>query len=160
MLKSVIGVYETHDSAIEALQELRNAHYPLKNISLLGSDYHEDEKSQLEPKILKDIGFKIGLFAGVALSLLTGVGIFLIPGFGFIYAAGAAVSLAAGLGVMSQGLAALWTAYGVQTEDAARYDQHLKEGRWMLVAEGDEAQVKKARHILELHAKHLHLDAH
>jgi hypothetical protein len=160
MLKSVIGVYETHDAAIEALQELRNAHYPLKNISLLGNAYRDEDKMELKPNILKDIGFKIGLLSGVALSFLTGVGIFLVPGFGFLYAAGAAVALAAGLGVMSQGLAALWTAYGVQTEDAARYDQHLKEGRWMLVAEGEDSQVKKARQVLEAHAKHMHLGSH
>jgi hypothetical protein len=35
-MKSTIGVYDTHDKAIAALQELKKSGYPDKLLSLLG----------------------------------------------------------------------------------------------------------------------------
>jgi len=162
MIKATIGVYETHDIALNALQALRDAHFPLKNISLIGHAEMVDDHVHVKSHSLAGIGSSIGVVAGTALTILSGIGVFLIPGFGFLYGAGAILAVAAGLnfGMIGGGLLALLSWYGVKDQHIAHYEQHLNEGRWMVIAEGEETLVAKAKEILEAHATHIHLDTH
>jgi len=99
---------------------------------------------------------------GTVLGVLTGIGVFVVPGFGFLYGAGAIVGAAAGLdfGIIGGGLLAILAIYGVEKEQSIAYDEHLKEGKWMVVAQGDDAQLNKAMNILQANSRFIGLSIH
>src|ERR1700722_10538677 len=97
-MKSVIGVYKSHENAIAALYQLQKSGYPTGALSIVGKadlaggHVHVKANDNVEKSEIS-----IGIIAGIALGVLTGVGIFAIPGFGFLYGAGALVGVMAGI---------------------------------------------------------------
>lgn len=161
-MKSTIGIYETHTQAMQALEALNAAHFPLKNISLVGNAELVNDHLHVKTNYLKEIGASIGVVTGTVLGVLTGIGVFVVPGFGFLYGAGAIVGAAAGLdfGIIGGGLLAILAIYGVEKEQSIAYDEHLKEGKWMVVAQGDDAQLNKAMDILQANSRFIGLSIH
>jgi hypothetical protein len=147
---------------MQALEALNAVHFPLKNISLVGNAELVNDHLQVKTNYLKEIGASIGVVTGTVLGLLTGIGVFVVPGFGFLYGAGAIVGAAAGLdfGIMGGGFLAILAIYGVKKEQSIAYDEHLKEGKWMLIAQGDESQVKKVMNILHANSQYIGLSVH
>jgi uncharacterized membrane protein len=102
IMNATIGLYDTHDLAVEAVIKLKESGYPVSQLSIMGLMKTEvvDEKMHLTPKnTLKIGGFEIGTLAGTTLGILTGVGIFAIPGVGFLYGAGALIGAIAGFDI-------------------------------------------------------------
>jgi len=161
-MKSTIGIYETHTQAMQALEALNAAHFSLKNISLVGNAELVNDHLHVKTNYLKEIGASIGVVTGTVLGVLTGIGVFVVPGFGFLYGAGAIVGAAAGLdfGIIGGGLLAILAIYGVEKEQSIAYDEHLKEGKWMVVAQGDDAQLNKAMDILQANSRFIGLSIH
>jgi uncharacterized membrane protein len=150
-MKSIIGVYETHDKAISAIEELKKSGYPASRISIVGKadliDNHIHIKSNNTVEIAET---SVGIAAGLALGILTGVGIFAIPGFGFLYGAGALIGAFAGVdaGIIAGGAVAIFTSMGVDGTNAIVYEKHLNEGRFLVFAEGDDKELEQAQQIL------------
>ena len=40
---SVVGVYETHDQAENAIKEIQKSGFDMKKLSIVGKDYHTEE---------------------------------------------------------------------------------------------------------------------
>ena len=40
---SVVGVYETHQQAEDAIRELQKSGFDMKKLSIVGKDYHTEE---------------------------------------------------------------------------------------------------------------------
>ena len=161
-MTSTIGVYETHEQAVAAIQELKNANFPVNNISVLGQaevQHPHENFGPLETTASKGVG--IGILAGSTLGLLTGVGVFAIPGLGFLFGAGALVGAIAGLdfGLIGGGLFSVLS-LGLNKEHHEKYEQHVREGKFLLVVHGEKAEVDQANKILHEHAQHIELHKH
>ena len=162
-MKSIVGVYESHDKALTALQELKKAGYPDRLLSLVGKadliDNHIHIKSS---NTVEKAEASIGVADGAILGVLTGVGVFLIPGFGFLFGAGALIGAFAGvdIGLIAGGLAAIFTSVGIDEVNALKYEKHLNEGKFLIFADGDEAQLEQAHQTLHTQGQALELTSY
>ena len=165
VMNAAIGVYDSHDKAVAAVQELKESGYPVKQLSIIGKADVEtvDNGMHVTPKNpLNMTGLGVGLGVGTAVGILTGVGLFAIPGFGFLYGAGALVGAIAGFdfGLLGGGAASVLTTVGVEDTDTKKYQEHLAEGKYLLVANGNKEEVDKAISILESHGQHTYAGIH
>jgi len=162
-MKSVIGIYGSHDKALSALSELQKSGYPIRHLSVIGKadikdkHIHVKEQDTVEKAIVS-----IGTAGGAVLGILTSIGVFAIPGFGLLYGAGAFVGACAGLevGFMTGGIGAiLTTIMGVDKEIAHIYEKSLNEGKFLVLAQGTERQVNHAKQIMDTQGLSLEVTA-
>jgi hypothetical protein len=162
-MNTTIGVYASHEKAIEAIEELQRAGYPVQQLSLLGkAEIIDDHMHVSRNKWIQDAPVSIGVILGPILGILTGVGIFAIPGFGFIFGAGAVIGAFAGfdLGLVGGGVVSLMVTLGIKKDIAIKYHEHLKEKRFLVIAHGNEEEVKKAKEILHGHKDYIEVNSH
>ena len=155
-MDSKIAVYESHEKAFEAVNKLKNAGFPINQLSLIGEaqiiNDHMYLKS-LEP--LKNLPIAVGAIAGAAVGLLSGIGIFAIPGFGFLYGAGVIVGTIGGLdlGIIGGGLTTILMHMGIKKEDVIKYEEHIKAGRFLLEVHGSNKEINTVKNILRIGEK-------
>jgi hypothetical protein len=147
-----VAVFATHDQAEGAVKKLSEAGYNMKNLSIVGQDYHSEEHP---------IGFvnagdrilswgKLGAFWGALWGILFGSAMIFVPGVGYLLFAGWLVSALEGA-VVGGGFAALGGALasiGVPKDSVVQYEAALKAGSFLLLAHGSEEEVKKAKDLL------------
>ena len=162
-MKLKVGVYASHDKAIQAIHALKKADYPLNKISLIGKAETIDDHVHVKSfDSVKNGPVVIGSIIGPVLGLMTGLGFFAIPGFGFLYGAGAIIGTIAGfdLGLISGGVFTLLATLGIKKESSIKYEEHLNEGKILLVVEGNLNEIERAEQILHTQGTHLELDSH
>jgi hypothetical protein len=155
-----VAVFARHQDAEAAIRELQKGGFDMKNLSIIGRDYHTEEHA---------LGFynagdrvkywgKLGAFWGTVFGILFAPAFFFIPGIGPVLTGGiigsmlmgtlegAAVGAAVGggSGLLAAGLASL----GIPKDSVIRYEADLKANRFLLIAGGSKADVEKARTIL------------
>ena len=158
-MNAAIGIYENHELAVEAVRKLKEANYPVSQLSIIGKAETEevDEKMHISPKSPLNVsGVGAGTVIGTALGILTGVGLFAIPGIGVLYGAGALVGAIAGFdfGLIGGGLASVLATVGVKDEQSKKYHEALEAGKYVVVAHGTSELVNKAQTLLEEHGTH------
>jgi len=160
-MKSQVAIYDTHQKAIDALERLKNAEFPMEKTSLIGQAEIVDD--HVHVKSMDDVKIKttaLGVVATSTLGLLTGLGIFAIPGLGFIYGAGALVGAIAGaeIGIVGTGLFSILTTIGFSKDSVVKYEQHIVEGKFLVIVNGTLEEVEKAEHILHTEGTHLEIE--
>jgi uncharacterized membrane protein len=160
-MKSQVAIYENHELAIKALERLKDADFPMEKTSLIGQAEIVDD--HVHVKSLDDMRVKatgLGVVATSTLGLLTGLGIFAVPGLGFLYGAGALVGAIAGaeIGVVGSALFSILTTIGFHSDYIVKYEQHIKEGRFLVIVNGTLEEVERAENILHTEGTHLELD--
>ena len=162
-MKTIVGVYESHDVAVDAVTALQNAGYPVKQVSLISKaeiiNNHIHVKSHHTVE-RAEVG--VGLVAGSVIGILTGVGIFAIPGLGFLYGAGALVGALAGFdfGLIGSGIVAVLTGLGIEERMAQKYEKQLNEGKFLVFVQGDKEEIHHAHEVLHTLDLQLELDTH
>ncbi len=164
-MNATIGIYDTHDLAVEAIQELKDGGYPVKQLSIMGKAHTEvvDGEMHIMPKNpIKATSLGVGTVLGTTLGVLAGVGVFAIPGLGFLYGAGAVVGAIAGFdfGLIGGGIASAMATVGVKDENLKKYHDALDAGKFVVIAHGTEDDLKKAHAILDEHGKHSDIEIH
>ena len=167
-MKATIAVYNHHKDAVSAVQYLKEQGYSTKNLSILGkADKVQDEvilHNKNENNMMKIAGAEVGVGAalGTTLGVLTGVGLFAIPGLGFLFGAGALVGAIAGfdIGLIGGGVVSALTLGSLEGEDAKAYEKHLAEGKYLVIAQGNEDEVDRAKTMLEMHGMQQHINIH
>src|ERR1043165_7253782 len=129
-MNTVIGIYDDHELAVDAVRQLKGSGFPLGLVTIMGKAREEviDEQMHImEKSPINVVGVGTGTAIGAALGILTGVGIFALPGLGFLYGAGALVGAIAGIdfGLISGGIATVLTTIGVKDENAEKYHNAL-----------------------------------
>jgi len=81
---AVVAVYETHTKAEEAVKELQRSGFDMKNISIVGKDYHTEEHvvGYYNTGDRMKYWGKQGAFWGGIWGMLFGAAFFAIPGIG------------------------------------------------------------------------------
>ena len=152
ILTARIGVCDTHEDAVEAVKILENANFPMKEVSLIGRvEKVEDHLHVRSLDPVRNAPAIVGASAGTIVGLLTGLGVFAIPGFGFLYGAGAIIGTIGGfdLGLVTGGVISLLLTFGIDRESAMAYQEHLKNGKFLLAVQGPEKDIEKARELLK-----------
>ncbi len=176
-MKATIGVYEDQSGALAAIQELKAAGFPEKQLSILHrsigdhpADPGENEEGEgidsdnamEKPMRIAATGVGIGAIVGPVLGALAGVGVLAIPGLGILVGAGALAGAIAGLdvGIIGGGIISALAIAQVNKHHEDLYHEHLEAGRYIVVAQGAEEEIAHAREVMDSHDKHLHLDTH
>jgi len=150
------ALYDTHAQAEQAVEELQANGYDMKQLSIVGQEYHTEEKVvgyyNMGDRMLSWGGS--GAFWGSIWSLLFGSAFFLVPGFGPLLIAGpfvatlvAALEGAVVVGSVSA-LAGALASIGIPENSVLEYETEIKAGKFLLIAHGTTAEVAQAREIL------------
>ena len=162
-MRSTVGVYENHEKALKAIKVLQGDGFPVKKLSLIGkAELIEDHMKIKSTDPAAIAGVSVGVVTGPILGILTGVGIISIPGFGFLFGAGALVGALAGFdfGLVGGGIVTLLTSLFTNKEKVVKYHEHLKEGKFLVVAQGTAKEVAQAKDILSRHGQQVDLHSH
>jgi hypothetical protein len=152
----MVAVYNSHTEAEEAVAKLGAAAFDIKKISIIGKDYHTEEKVvgyYSAGDRMKSWG-GMGAFWGGIWGLLFGAGFFLIPGIGPVLVAGPFLAaligalesavLVGGLSALGAGLVSL----GIPKNSAVKYEAAIKADKFVLVVHGTPEELDRARTIL------------
>ena len=91
---SVVAVYESHATAEVAIKELQRSGFDMKQLSIIGRDYHTDEHvvGYYNAGDRMKVWGKTGAFWGAIWGFLLGPAFFWIPGIGPLLVAGPMIS--------------------------------------------------------------------
>jgi hypothetical protein len=153
---STVAIYKSHTEAETAVKELEDAHFDMKKLSIIGRDYHTDEKVvgyYNTGDRMKQWG-KTGAFWGGIWGLLFGSAFFFVPGVGPLLMPGPVVGwivgalegavVVGGLSAVGAGLYGL----GIPKDSVVKYETALKAGKFVVVAHGSAEEIAKARAII------------
>ena len=151
-MNTIVGVYATHEKAIEAVEELKRAGYPVQQISLIGKAVIIDDLMHVKHnRWTKNTPVIVGAILGPILGIFTGVKIFAIPGLGFLFGIGAVLGALAGfsLGIAGGGIFTLLAILVIKSHAVLKYQEHLEEKGFQVIAHGNYEEVNKAKKILD-----------
>lgn len=153
---SMVALFDTHEEAEQAVKKLQKSGFDMKQLSIVGKDYHTDESVVGYYNVgdrMKSWG-GTGAFWGGLWGLLFGSAFFMIPVVGPVLVAGPFVAalvgvlegavVVGGLGVIGAALADI----GIPKDSIVEYETEIKAGKFMLIANGTHIQVEKARETL------------
>jgi hypothetical protein len=154
--ESTVGVYETMEQTEDAVRKLDQGRYPIKQVSIVAQNL-ETEKEVHGFITAGDIAKKgagVGAWVGGVFGLLMGGAVLFVPGFGPLIVAGslAAVLLGtvegAAVGATGGGVLSALASWGVSKQHIIKYEDHVKSGRYLVVAHGSAEEVERAHSIL------------
>jgi hypothetical protein len=155
-MNTSVGIYETHEKAIEAVKELSRAGFPVQQVSLIGKAVVIDELMYVKNnRWIKNAPAIIGAILGPILGILSGIKIFAIPGLGFLFGTGAFVGALAGfsLGMACGGVLTLIATLVIKSRSALKYHERIEEKGFQVIAHGNTEEIKRAKKILESHTE-------
>lgn len=137
--RNVVGVYETEQEAIVAIEKLVKQGYDKQDICVIGKDlknvnYIADETGTVAEETAATGAIAGGTLGGLT-GLLVGVGALAIPGVGPIIAAGPIASslIGAVAGAGLGGLTGALIAIGIPDDEAEHYGNSVKEGKILVL---------------------------
>ena len=155
--ETVVAVYQKHSDAEAAIKELGRIGFNMKNLSIVGKEYHTDEhvvgyyNAGDRMKYWGGNGALWGGFWG----LLFGSAFFWVPGIGPLLMAGPVVaSVVAGLesAVAVGGLSALGAglySLGIPKNTVLQYETDIKSDKFLVIAHGTASELAKARGVMQ-----------
>jgi uncharacterized membrane protein len=137
--KNVVGVYDTEQEAIIAIEDLVKQGYDKQDICVIGKDLKNVNYIADETGTVAEESAATGALAGGTLGgltgLLVGVGALAIPGVGPIIAAGPIASslIGAVAGAGLGGLTGALIGIGIPDDQAELYGNSVKEGKILVL---------------------------
>ncbi len=154
--QSVVHVYHNLTEAEEAVKRLIDQKFPANQISIVTQNLETEKQVHgfiTAGDIAKE-GAGTGAWMGGLFGVLMGAAFIFVPGFGPLVVAGpfAAALLGgvegAAVGAAGGGLLGALVGWGVSKEHILKYEEVVKGGNYLVIANGDEAQVNQAKAIL------------
>ncbi len=155
---SIVVVYGTYADVEAGVRELRRAGFDVKRVSLVGKEYHREERVvgyYNEGDRMKYWG-KMGVFWGDMWSMLMGAAFFALPGIGPVLIAGPLAGWVVDAlegSVEISGLSPLGAALysiGIPKENILRYEMAVRACKFLVVAHGASQEVIQARDTLRI----------
>ena len=152
----MVAVYDNHSAAEDAVKELQKSGFDMKKLSVVGKDYHTDERvvGYYNAGDRMKYWGKWGGFWGGFWGLLLGAGFFWVPAIGPVLVGGPLVTwIVAGLedAVVVGSLSAIGAglfSLGIPKDSIVTYETTIKAGEYLVVAHGTSAEAAKAKNIL------------
>jgi len=172
------GVFSKVGHAEKAISDLLHHGYGSDDISVFAKDKSKVNvlEEEMDTSVTANKGGRgksagkgagLGAISGGALGgiggLITGLGLLAIPGIGQIAAAGpiAATLTGAGVGAGGGGIVGALVGAGMPEKDAKQYEQHLKDGKIIVIVEATEKmQDKVYRTFLSNHTENKSMYPH
>ena len=153
---AVIGIYDSHTAAEEAVRELQRSGFDMKKLSIIGKDYHSDEHVTGYYNTGDRMKYwgGLGAFWGGIWGMLFGAAFFAIPGIGPVLVAGPLVAWIVGAlegAAVVGGVSALGAALfslGIPKDSILKVETALKADKFLVIAHGSASDVVRAREIL------------
>jgi uncharacterized membrane protein len=155
--QSTVHTFHSMIEAENAVKHLIDQKFPKNQISIVTQNI-ETEKQIHGYVSVGDVAKETsatGAWLGGLFGLLAGAAFIFVPGVGPLIVAGpfAAALLGGAEGVLvgatSGGLLGALLGWGVSREHILKYEESIKTGDYLVIANGDEAQVSQARSILD-----------
>jgi hypothetical protein len=155
-MRTITGLFDTHDQADRAVRSLKDAGIAGEDISIVAnnSDGTYDTGDGDDVAEGAGAGAGVGAVVGGAGGLLAGLGMLAIPGVGPVVAGGWLLATAVGavtgaaVGGAAGGLIGALTASGVDERDAHVYAEGVRRGGILVTARVDESRADAASAIL------------
>jgi uncharacterized membrane protein len=154
--ESVVAVYHTHTDAEAAIKELQQSGFNMKNLSIVGKEYHTEEHVvgyYNAGDRMKYWGGN-GAFWGGFWGLLFGSAFFYVPGIGPLLMAGPIVAsivatlesavAVGGLSALGAGLYSL----GIPKDTVLKYETAIKSNKFLVIAHGTPDELAKAKRLM------------
>ncbi|SBT03383.1 conserved hypothetical protein [Candidatus Accumulibacter aalborgensis] len=151
-----IAIYDLHSQAEAAVKTLQNAGFNMKNLSIVGRDYHTKEHvvGFLNAGDRAKVLGKLGAFWGGLTGMLFGSALLFIPVVGHVVVLGPlaaalfgglqGAALVGGLGALTGALMSI----GVPRDSVLRYETALKADQFVLALNGNAEEIERARQLL------------
>ena len=161
--KRAAGLFHSRDKAEIAVRDLKDSDYNMNHVSVVAKDADQIDGIKTTKSLghKADDGATTGALTGGTLGgitgLLVGLGTLAIPGVGPILLAGAAATTIAttlagtGIGVAAGGLVGALVGLGIPEEKAKIYRDSVKDGSFLVMANGTPAEVDRADAIMNHH---------
>jgi hypothetical protein len=153
---AVVAIYETHSGAENAVKELQRSGFDVKKLSVVGKDFHTDEKvvGYYNAGDRMKYWGKLGAFWGGLWGMLFGAAFFWVPGVGPLLVAGPLVAwivgalegaaVVGGLSALGAGLYSI----GIPKNSVLQYETAVNADKFLLIAHGTASEAAKAKDIL------------
>jgi hypothetical protein len=153
---SVIAVYHDHESTERAVRRLHEDGFDMRNVSIVGRDFQTGDEPVgfVTTGDCAATGAEIGAFLGGIFGLCVGAAFLILPGMGIVIAAGPiAAALVGGeegalAGAVVGGLAGALVGWGIPGVHALKYETHVKDGKFLVLARGDSKTIEHAKSVL------------
>ena len=153
---AAVAVYATHDQADAAIKSLQKAGFDMKKLSIVGKDFHTEEHAVGYYNTGDRVRFwgKTGAFWGGIAGILFSSAFLLIPVVGHVIVLGPLVSSIIGglegAAVVGSGSAlfAALTSLGIPKDSVIQYENEVKAGKFLVVAQGNADEIERARGLL------------
>jgi uncharacterized membrane protein len=151
--KKIVGIYDTEQKAILAVEDLKKQGYNTEDISVISKNREDVDFITEETGTKAGKGAATGAAAGGTIGgvtgLLAGVGALAIPGIGPIIAAGPIVAAltgaAAGAGV--GGLSGALIGMGIPEDEAMHYDESVRDGKILVLVDRKDDFIEREQNI-------------
>jgi hypothetical protein len=153
---SVVGVYTNLDAAEAAVRKLGEGGFPIQHVSIIAQDLGSEKKIHgfVTSCDVAKSSARTGAWVGGIFGLLVGAAFLWVPGVGPLVVAGSLASAVLGGlegavgGAAGAGLLGWLMSLGISKQHILKYEQHVKAGKYLLVAHGSPAEAAKATEIL------------
>lgn len=154
---ATVAIFESHDGAEAAVRDLQKNGFDIKQLSIVGKDYHTEEHvvGYYNTGDRMKYWGKLGAFWGGLWGILFGAAFFWIPGIGPLVVAGPLVSaivgglegaaIYGGLSALGAGLVSI----GIPKDSIIKYETAIKAGKFVLLAHGTPDELGRARDLLK-----------
>lgn len=154
---AVVAIYPSHEQAEQAVKELQKSGFNMKQLSIVGRDYHTEEHvvGYYNAGDRMKYWGKLGAFWGGLWGMLFGAAFFWVPGIGPLLVAGPLAAIVVGGlegAIAVGGLSALGAglySIGIPRNSVLKYETAIGAGKYLLVVHGDEEDVIQAQAIVE-----------
>jgi Putative regulator of cell autolysis len=173
--RRAVGVFPNRNTAELALYALRDSDFPMNQVSVITKDEIHDDNiagADVSDSVSQDhvatkvdnkaeegaaVGITTGGVVGGLTGLLVGLGSIAIPGVGPIMLAGATATAIAttlagtAIGAATGGLLGALIGLGIPEADAKVYNECIGRGEYLVIVDGNEADIARAHQILQSH---------
>ena len=155
---AAVAVFATHDQADEAIRSLQKAGFDMRKLSIVGKDFRTEEHALGYYNTGDRVRFwgKTGAFWGSLVGILFSSAFLLIPVVGHIIVLGPLVSSIVGglegaaIGGGTSALFAALVGLGIPKDTVVQYENEVKAGKFLVLAQGTPDEVVRAKETLAL----------
>jgi uncharacterized membrane protein len=154
--QSVVGIYKSMETVEAAVHTLDQGGFPIKQVSIVAQNMENEKKVHgfITAGDVAKTSAGTGAWFGGIFGLLFGAAFVWVPAVGPMLVAGPLAAVLLGgiegivAGAAGGGLLGALMGWGVSKKHILKYEEHIKSGKYLLIAHGSSDEVARAHNIL------------